>query len=245
MALSRKKQKREMATAQKQQAQQDEPRQLKSGRGIHFEPKTDNQARYIEAVKNNTITFVTGVAGTGKTFLATSIGAAALMNGEFDRLIITRPAIEAGERIGFIPGGIDEKLNPYMMPVLDNLNRCLGQDRVKKLKEKGIIEIAPIAFLRGRSFERCFIVADEAQNTNILQMKMLLTRLGEGSKMVVNGDITQSDLPIRTMSGLDHARTIIFGIPNITWIELTNDDIVRHPLVKAIVEAYEKDGKKE
>jgi phosphate starvation-inducible PhoH-like protein len=238
MSLSLKRRKREMAQAQ--EAQEGKPVVAKAGARAHFEPKTENQSTYVDAVRDNTITFCIGPAGCGKTYIATSLGAQALMNGNYERLVITRPAIEAGERIGFIPGGIDEKLHPYMMPVIDNLNRCFGPAKVKVFKEKSIIEIAPVAFLRGRSLEHCFIVADEAQNLTIAQMRMLLTRLGAGSKLVVNGDVTQSDLPRNVPSGLLHAKDILQGIPGIAWVELGNHDIVRHPLVQAIVEAYEK-----
>ena len=227
--------------AQAQEAQEGKHVVAKPGARAKAEPKTENQARYFDAVRDSTITFATGPAGTGKTYIATSIGAVELMAGNFDRLIITRPAIEAGERIGFIPGNIDEKLSPYMAPITDNLNRCFGPAKVKVFKEKTIIEVIPVAFMRGRSLERCFIIVDEAQNTSISQMLMILTRLGAGSKMVVTGDPSQSDLPTRAPSGLDHAKTILRGIPGISWVELENKDIVRHPLVQAIVEAYERD----
>lgn len=206
-------------------------------------PKTPRQAEFIKAMRDNTIVFGVGPAGTGKTFLATAYGASLLARGEVGRFIACRPAVEAGEKLGFLPGDLKEKVDPYMQPIWDALNMVLGHADVERRMELGEIEVAPLAFMRGRTLADAFVVIDEAQNATVPQMKMALTRLGEKSKYVVTGDPSQSDLPQGQVSGLGHALAILRGIGDIDAIEFEASDVVRHPLVGKIVMAYEKDSK--
>ena len=205
-------------------------------------PKTPRQEKFIRQLQEETIIFGVGPAGTGKTFLATAYGASLLARGEVQRLIACRPAVEAGERLGFLPGDMNEKVDPYMQPIWDSLNAVLGRDEVERRKGSGEIEVAPLAFMRGRTLSDAFVVIDEAQNATIPQMKMLLTRLGERAKYAVTGDVTQSDLPRGQTSGLAHALKILRDIKGIAATEFTADDVVRHPLVGKIINAYEADA---
>jgi phosphate starvation-inducible PhoH-like protein len=202
------------------------------------EPRTENQRRYLELIAESTLVFALGVAGTGKTFLAVAAAVRALRNGSCKRLVITRPVVEAGERLGFLPGDVQAKLNPYMRPIYDALYELIGFDDVARMEEIGVIEVAPLAFMRGRTLSHSFVILDEAQNTTIPQMKMFLTRLGEGSSMVVTGDPTQSDLENGQKSGLNDAVRRLRGFSGIAVCEFTHRDIVRHPLVERIVRAY-------
>lgn len=206
-------------------------------------PKTPRQEQFIKSMRDNTIIFGVGPAGTGKTFLATAYGASLLARGEVARFIACRPAVEAGEKLGFLPGDMKEKVDPYMQPIWDALNMVLGHADVERRMETGEIEVAPLAFMRGRTLSDAFVVIDEAQNATVPQMKMALTRLGERAKYAVTGDITQSDLPHGTLSGLSHALSILGGIKGIDAITFLASDVVRHPLVGKIVTAYEKDAK--
>jgi phosphate starvation-inducible protein PhoH and related proteins len=201
-------------------------------------PKTVNQKRYVDSIRRNTITFGIGPAGTGKTFLAVALAAAALSRREVNRIILTRPAVEAGERLGFLPGDLMAKVDPYLRPLFDALHDMLEPDRVSQHLERGVIEVAPLAFMRGRSLNDSFIILDEAQNTSPEQMKMFLTRLGFNSKMVVTGDITQIDLPRDQDSGLIVVGDILQGVEGIDFVRFGEDDVVRHKLVRRIVEAY-------
>lgn len=202
-------------------------------------PKTASQKHYIDAIRRNDIVFGVGPAGTGKTYLAVAMALAAFKEKKVKRIILTRPAVEAGERLGFLPGDLTEKVNPYLRPLLDALGDLLDPDRVQKMTEKGTIEIAPLAFMRGRTLNDSFIILDEAQNTTREQMKMFLTRLGFNSKAVVNGDITQIDLPRRSDSGLVQAQQILSDVPGIGLTRFTDADVVRHSLVQRIIQAYE------
>ena len=204
-------------------------------------PRTPTQGAYIEAIRKHELIFGIGPAGTGKTYLAVACAAEALMNGEVDRIVLSRPAVEAGERLGFLPGDMKEKVDPYMQPLYDALNDFLPQKQVQKLMEEKRIEIAPLAFMRGRTLSNAFIVLDEAQNATTMQMKMFLTRLGEGSRMVITGDRTQIDLPRGVPSGLQDAERILKGVKGVTFNYFTAKDVVRHPLVARIIEAYEAD----
>jgi phosphate starvation-inducible PhoH-like protein len=203
-------------------------------------PKTVNQRRYIEAIERNDLVFGVGPAGTGKTYLAVAMGVSALMNKQVSRIILTRPAVEAGERLGFLPGTLQEKVDPYLRPLYDALYDMLENERVEKLLEKNVIEVAPIAFMRGRTLNDSFIILDEAQNSTSEQMKMVLTRQGFNSKMVVNGDITQIDLPTGRRSGLIDATDVLKGVEGISFVQFDERDVVRHTLVQRIVRAYEK-----
>lgn len=207
-------------------------------------PKTPRQETFIRQLQDETIIFGVGPAGTGKTFLATAYGASLLARGEVQRLIACRPAVEAGERLGFLPGDMNEKVDPYMQPIWDALNMVLGRDETERRKASGEIEVAPLAFMRGRTLGDAFVVIDEAQNATVSQMKMLLTRLGERAKYAVTGDITQSDLPRGQLSGLAHALKILKGIKGIAATEFQVSDVVRHPLVGKIIDAYETDASK-
>ncbi len=203
-------------------------------------PKTPRQESYIRMLQDATITFGVGPAGTGKTFLATAYGASLLARGEVQRFMACRPAVEAGERLGFLPGDFNEKVDPYMQPIWDALNMVLGRDEVERRRGSGEIEVVPIAFMRGRTLSDAFVIIDEAQNATIPQMKMVLTRLGERAKYAVTGDPSQSDLPKGVTSGLSHAQQILKGIKGIEATEFQASDVVRHPLVGKIINAYEK-----
>jgi phosphate starvation-inducible PhoH-like protein len=209
-------------------------------RGNRIAPKTVNQKRYVDSIRNNTITFGIGPAGTGKTYLAMAMATAALSRRDVTRLILTRPAVEAGERLGFLPGTMMEKVDPYLRPLFDALYDMLEADRVNSQLERGVIEVAPLAFMRGRTLNDAFIILDEAQNTTPEQMKMFLTRLGFNSTMVVTGDITQIDLPSDQRSGLVVVHEILSEVQDIDFINFTGEDVVRHKLVQRIVAAYSK-----
>ena len=205
-------------------------------------PKTKGQARYMEAMASHPLSFGLGPAGTGKTFLAVAHGAGMLLRGEVDRLIVTRPAVEAGEKLGFLPGDLNEKVDPYMAPVWEALTDIMGADQLRRRREKLEIEVAPIAFMRGRTLGHAFIIVDEAQNTSRLQMKMVLTRLGEGARMVVTGDPSQIDLLNPRDSGLAHALRILRGVKGVGVLEFEAQDVVRHAMVERIVRAYDADA---
>ncbi|WP_299691735.1 PhoH family protein [uncultured Tateyamaria sp.] len=205
------------------------------------EPRTDAQKAYVQSLFENEMAFGIGPAGTGKTYLAVAVGVSMFISGQVDRIILCRPAVEAGERLGFLPGTQEEKVDPYMQPLYDALNDFLPGKQLAKLKEEKTIEIAPLAFMRGRTLSRAFVVLDEAQNATTMQMKMFLTRLGEGSRMVITGDRTQIDLPRGVSSGLADAERLLTSVPNISFNYFTSKDVVRHPLVAAIIEAYEAD----
>jgi phosphate starvation-inducible PhoH-like protein len=207
-------------------------------RNIKVAPKTLNQKRYVDAIREQTITFGIGPAGTGKTFLAVAMAAAALATRQVTRVILTRPAVEAGERLGFLPGDIQAKVDPYLRPLFDALYDMLDPDRVNSYFEKGVIEVAPLAFMRGRTLNDSFVILDEAQNTSPEQMKMFLTRLGFNSKMVVTGDITQIDLPHDRRSGLIVVREILDRVEDVSFVHFGGEDVVRHKLVQRIVAAY-------
>lgn len=209
-------------------------------RGKIIKSKTVGQKKYVDAIKKNTIAFGEGPAGTGKTYLAVAMAASAYKNKQVDRIILTRPAVEAGEKLGFLPGDLQEKVNPYLRPLYDALQEMFGYENYLKLMEKGAIEIAPLAYMRGRTLNNAFVILDEAQNTTKEQMKMFLTRLGEGSKMVITGDLSQVDLPLDKKSGLRHAMQVLRDVEGIAIKKMTQKDVVRHPLVQMIVEAYEK-----
>ena len=211
-----------------------------TSKGKPVKAKTYGQKNYIEAIKENTVTLGIGPAGTGKTFLAVAMAVTALRTKQVSRIILTRPAVEAGERLGFLPGDLQSKIDPYLRPLYDALYELMGAESFARNMEKGVIEIAPLAYMRGRTLDDSFIILDEAQNTTPEQMKMFLTRLGFGSKIVVTGDITQIDLPGNTKSGLELASKIIEGIPGICIFHLSDKDIVRHSLVQKIINAYEK-----
>ncbi len=209
-------------------------------RGQIIRAKTFRQQQYIKALRKSDLTFCTGPAGTGKTFLAAMVAVKALMNEEFEKLILTRPAVEAGEKLGFLPGDLQEKVNPYLRPLYDALHELLDPERIPQLMERGVIEVAPLAYMRGRTLSNAFVILDEAQNSTPAQMKMVLTRLGFNSRMVVTGDVTQTDLPQYQKSGLSAATQILSKVEGISFCELTKADVVRHPLVQRIVAAYEK-----
>jgi phosphate starvation-inducible PhoH-like protein len=211
-----------------------------SSRGRTIRPKTLNQKRYVEAIDEHTIVFGIGPAGTGKTYLAMAKAVQALQAKRVNRIILTRPAVEAGERLGFLPGTLSEKIDPYLRPLYDALHDMVDPDSIPRLMASGVIEVAPLAFMRGRSLNDSFVILDEAQNTSPEQMKMFLTRLGFGSKMVVTGDVTQVDLPAGTRSGLRLVQEILDGINDVRFCRLTSQDVVRHKLVSDIVDAYAK-----
>lgn len=215
-----------------------------SVKGAVITPKTKGQIEYVEAIKNFDIVFGLGPAGTGKTYLAMAMAVNALMKGLVRRIILTRPAIEAGEKLGFLPGDMVEKVSPYLRPLYDALYDMMEASKIDEFIEKGIIEVAPLAFMRGRTLNDAFIILDEAQNCSIEQMKMFLTRLGFDSKTVITGDVTQTDLPNGQVLGLTHAQEILKTIEGIKFIELTGEDVVRHELVQKIIEAYEISTKK-
>jgi phosphate starvation-inducible PhoH-like protein len=209
-----------------------------SNRGKTIRPKTSNQKKYVDAIDKHTVTFGIGPAGTGKTYLAMAKAVQALQSKQVNRIILTRPAVEAGERLGFLPGTLHEKIDPYLRPLFDALHDMLDPDAIPRLMSSGTIEVAPLAYMRGRTLNDSFIILDEAQNTSPEQMKMFLTRLGFNSKMVVTGDVTQIDLPSHQESGLSIVRDILDGIDDISFMDLTSEDVVRHRLVSAIVDAY-------
>jgi phosphate starvation-inducible PhoH-like protein len=205
-------------------------------------PKSIAQKDYIDAIRKNDIVFGIGPAGTGKTYLAMAMAVAALAKNEIMRIVLTRPAVEAGERLGFLPGDLAEKVNPYLRPLYDALNDMVDVDRARRYMERGTIEVAPLAFMRGRTLNDAFVILDEAQNTTHEQMKMFLTRLGYGSKAVITGDVTQTDLPAGRDSGLVEAREILKDVSGIRFVAFTERDVVRHRLVQAIVAAYDRLG---
>ncbi len=209
-------------------------------RGNPIKTKTLGQKKYVEAMKENTIVFGIGPAGTGKTYLAVARAVTALRSKEVNRIILTRPAVEAGEKLGFLPGDLQNKVDPYLRPLYDGMYEMLGAELFSKYQEKGMIEVAPLAYMRGRTLDNAFIILDEAQNTTPEQMKMFLTRIGFGSKAVVTGDITQVDLPTGKKSGLKEAVKILKDVEDISFSILTDRDVVRHPLVQRIIKAYEK-----
>ena len=211
-----------------------------SNRGRSIRPKTANQKRYVDAIEDHTITFGIGPAGTGKTYLAMAKAVSALQAKKVNRIVLTRPAVEAGEHIGFLPGTLNEKIDPYLRPLFDALHDMIDIETIPRMMQSGIIEVAPLAFMRGRTLNDAFIILDEAQNTTPEQMKMFLTRLGFGSKMVITGDVTQIDLPNGQHSGLRVVRDILKDIDDIVFLELTAEDVVRHRLIGDIVKAYDK-----
>jgi len=217
------------------------------GLKVPIKPQTNMQAKYLDLLTGNRADLIFGVgpAGTGKTFLAVAAGAAALKNKAVDRLIITRPAVEAGENLGFLPGDLEEKVEPYLRPIWDALNETLGDDQAKRLRDKKVIEVAPLAFMRGRTLKKAFVIMDEAQNATVAQMKMVLTRLGRSSRMVVTGDPGQVDLPKNQPSGLAHALRILDGVEGVGNVTFTARDVRRHALVSRIIRAYDADRKKD
>jgi phosphate starvation-inducible PhoH-like protein len=222
-------------------------RLVESGRSRSFgkkvlAPKTVNQRRYVDAIENHDLTFGIGPAGTGKTYLAVAMAVSAYLNKHVSRIVLTRPAVEAGERLGFLPGTLQEKIDPYLRPLYDALFDMVDAEKVEKLVERQIIEVAPLAFMRGRTLNDCFIILDEAQNTTCEQMKMALTRQGFNSKMVVTGDQTQVDLPSSRRSGLLEASEVLRGVEGVAFVAFDERDVVRHPLVQRIVKAYERYG---
>ena len=225
----------------------DEIRSLQGGavavtaKGKQIKCKTVGQQSYVDAIKKNTVVFGVGPAGTGKTYLAVCLAVSAFKSKQAEKIILTRPAVEAGEKLGFLPGDLQEKVDPYLRPLYDALQEMLGVETYERLMERGYIEVAPLAYMRGRTLSNAFIILDEAQNTTKEQMKMFLTRMGEGSKMVVTGDVTQMDLPDGKESGLVHATKILDGVEGVSVCRLTAKDVVRHPLVMRIIKAYETD----
>ena len=210
------------------------------GRGRMVRPKTHGQGRYLEAIRENTVTFAIGPAGTGKTYLAMAAAVDALLKGSVRRIVLTRPAIEAGERLGFLPGDLIAKVDPYLRPLYDALWDMLGPEETASLIDQGTIEIAPLAYMRGRTLNDACVILDEAQNTTPEQMKMFLTRLGFNSKMIITGDVSQTDLPGKQRSGLDIVRDILRGIPGVAFVQLGSRDVVRHRIVASIVDAYQR-----
>ena len=211
-----------------------------TNRGRQIKCKTLGQKRYVQALKEHELVFGVGPAGTGKTYLAVAMAVLAFKNKEVDRIILTRPAVEAGEKLGFLPGDLQTKVDPYLRPLYDALQDFLGVETYRSLTERGAIEVAPLAYMRGRTLNDAYIILDEAQNCSIEQMKMFLTRFGEGSRVVVTGDITQIDLPRERKSGLVHALDVLEGVEGIQIVRLTHKDVVRHELVQRIIRAYEK-----
>lgn len=213
--------------------------------GKPVKPKTLGQKRYVNAIRENMVCFGLGPAGTGKTYLAMAMAINAFKNNEVSRIILTRPAIEAGEKLGFLPGDLQSKIDPYLRPLYDALFEIMGAEAYQNNYEKGLIEVAPLAYMRGRTLDNAYIILDEAQNTTPAQMKMFLTRIGFGSKAIITGDTTQKDLPTGTASGLDVALKVLQGIEGISMMRMTSRDVVRHPLVQKIVDAYENYEKRE
>lgn len=206
--------------------------------GRPLRPRTLRQNSYVEAIEHHDLTLAIGPAGTGKTFLATILAVRMLQERKVERLVLTRPAVEAGERLGFLPGDLQQKVDPYLRPLYDALHGLLGQERTAQLLEKGVIEVAPLAFMRGRTLADAFVILDEAQNTTCAQMRMVLTRLGENARMVVTGDTTQVDLPPGQLSGLVEAAQVLQGVEGVAICQFTDADVVRHPLVQRLVQAY-------
>ena len=213
-------------------------------KGKRISPKTSNQKKYVEQIKQNTIVFGIGPAGTGKTYLAMAMAITSFKEGHVQKIILTRPAIEAGENLGFLPGDLQQKIDPYLRPLYDALEEIMGRETFEKNKEKGLIEVAPLAYMRGRTLNNAFIVLDEAQNTTPEQMKMFLTRIGFGSKAIITGDISQIDLPKGKSSGLVEAISVLENIDDIGIMHMKKEDVVRHPLIQKIINAYEKNEKK-
>jgi phosphate starvation-inducible protein PhoH and related proteins len=213
----------------------------KSRKGELIRVKTLRQKQYVQSVRKYDLTFCIGPAGTGKTYLAAVLAVQALLANQFERLILTRPAVEAGEKLGFLPGDLQQKIDPYLRPLYDALHEFVDPDKLTGLMERQVIEVAPIAYMRGRTLNNAFVIVDEAQNTTPAQMKMLLTRIGFKSKMVVTGDLTQTDLPLNQTSGLAVAGRILRNVEGIAFCQLNRSDVVRHPLVQRIVEAYDQD----
>ena len=212
---------------------------VRTRRGEDVRAKTFRQRQYVEAIRSHDMTFCIGPAGTGKTYLAAMVAVQALLANQYERLILTRPAVEAGEKLGFLPGDLQQKVNPYLRPLYDALHEIVDPDKIANLMERGIIEVAPLAYMRGRTLSNAFVILDEAQNTTPAQMKMMLTRLGFKSRMVVTGDVTQTDLPMNQTSGLAIAQRILRNVEGIAFCQLSKADVVRHPLVQRIVAAYE------
>ncbi len=212
----------------------------KNAKGKSIRVKTLGQRNYLQAMKRDDLVFGIGPAGTGKTYLAVVMAVSALKSGKVKRIILTRPAVEAGESLGFLPGDLKEKVDPYLRPLYDALHDVLGNEHTMRLIERGTIEIAPLAYMRGRTLDDAFVILDEAQNTTTAQMKMFLTRLGFGSKMIITGDVTQIDLPKGVYSGLVEAREKLQNMNGISFVTLSQSDVVRHPIVQKVIEAYEK-----
>ncbi|WP_414543787.1 PhoH family protein [Nostoc sp. CCY0012] len=212
----------------------------KTRRGEEIRAKTFRQRQYIEDIRKRDLTFCVGPAGTGKTYLAVVVAVQALLNNQVEKLILTRPAVEAGEKLGFLPGDLQQKVNPYLRPLYDAIYEFIDQEKVPSLMERGVIEVAPLAYMRGRTLNHAFVIVDEAQNTTPAQMKMVLTRLGFRSRMVITGDTTQTDLPLNQKSGLGVALQVLKNVEGIGFCEFTQQDVVRHPLVQRIVAAYER-----
>lgn len=212
----------------------------KNFEGKPIRAKNFGQRRYVKSITDHAVTFGIGPAGTGKTYLAVVMAINALKKGEVKKIILTRPAVEAGEHLGFLPGDLKEKVDPYLRPIYDALYNLFGLEQTSRLMERGVIEIAPLAYMRGRTLEDAFVILDEGQNTTVSQMKMFLTRLGFGSQMVINGDVTQIDLPKGATSGLVHAETILSHVKNIDFVYFDSKDVVRHPVVASIIEAYDE-----
>lgn len=208
--------------------------------GLKIKAKTVNQRRLVQAVQKDSMVFAVGPAGTGKTYTAVALAVQALKEKEVKRIILTRPAVEAGENLGFLPGDMKEKLDPYMMPLYDALRDMIAPEKLKEMLEYGVIEIAPLAFMRGRTLDKAFVILDEAQNTTVMQMKMFLTRMGQTAKFVITGDMSQVDLPHKQKSGLSYATSILENVEGISIIHLKQSDVIRHPLVKRIIDAFDK-----
>ncbi len=233
---------RQAIDAQQQDELQDLQKDVlaRTRRGDLIRAKTFKQRQYIQSIRTHTLTFGIGPAGTGKTFLAAVLAVQALLSNQYERLILTRPAVEAGEKLGFLPGDLQQKIDPYLRPLYDALYELIDPERIPDLIERGVIEVAPLAYMRGRTLNNAFVILDEAQNTTPAQMKMVLTRLGFNSRLVVTGDVTQTDLPTHQTSGLAVAQKILHQVEGIAFCYLSKGDVVRHPLVEKIIDAYER-----